>query len=124
MKQARQGFSFYSAIAILYLVLSGCAPALEQLKTDPAIVGITGWWMSIGIEPVGGIPMPVVRMARGTLWRVGVSEAVEIRTGEQVVVDATKAEGQNSRTMGGASLIIRTENTSKALEKMKDLYGK
>ncbi len=41
--------------------LSGCTQMVHELKTDPAVVGITGWWFSLGLEASpssGGIPFP------------------------------------------------------------------
>ncbi|MFQ5902640.1 MAG: hypothetical protein ACE5JO_03025 [Candidatus Binatia bacterium] len=106
--------------------LSGCVPMIHELKTDPAVVGTTGWWFSFGLEASpssGGIPFPKVKFGRGTLWRVGVADEVTIKTGEQVSVKPASAAGQGN-TGGEASLVITTKGTSKALEKMKDLYNK
>ena len=104
--------------------LSGCAQMIHELKTDPAIVGITGFWVHLGVEAspsTGGIPFPTLKFGHGTIWRVGVSDEVTIKAGEGFGSDAKeKAPGQ----AGQASLVIQTKNTSKALEKMKDLYKK
>ena len=105
------------------LFLSGCAQMVHELKTDPAIAGITGFWVHLGMEAspsTGGIPFPTLKFGHGTIWRVGVSDEVTIKAGEVFGSDTKeKAPGQN----GQASLLIQTKNTSKALEKMKDLYS-
>lgn len=109
-------------------LLSGCTQMVHELKTDPAVVGITGWWFSLGLEASpssGGIPFPMVKFGRGTVWRVGVADSVTVTTGEQVTVSpgggAAAATGQGT-TGGEASLSITTKGTANALEKMKDLY--
>ncbi len=105
------------------LFLMGCVPMVHELKTDPAVVGVTGWWFSLGLEASpssGGIPFPMIKFGRGTMWRVGVSDEVVVRTGEGLTVNPA-SPGQE-KIGGEASLLIRTKNTSKALEKMKDLY--
>jgi len=108
------------------IILSGCTNLIHELKTDPAIVGITGFWVQLGVEASpssGGIPFPTLKFGHGTIWRVGISDEVEIRTGE--VFGSGAAEGTEKATpgtqKGQASLTIKTKNTSKALEKMKDL---
>ena len=105
------------------LFLSGCAQMVHELKTDPAIAGITGFWVHLGMEAspsTGGIPFPTLKFGHGTIWRVGVSDEVTIKAGEVFGSDTKeKAPGQS----GQASLLIQTKNTSKALEKMKDLYS-
>ncbi len=30
------------------LFLTGCTPMVHELKSDPAVVGLTGWWFSLG----------------------------------------------------------------------------
>lgn len=109
-------------------LLSGCTQMVHELKTDPAVVGITGWWFSLGLEASpssGGIPFPMVKFGRGTVWRVGVADSVTVTTGEQITVSpaggVAPAAGQVS-TGGEASLSIKTSGTANALEKMKDLY--
>jgi len=106
------------------LMLSGCAGLIHELKTDPAVVGITGFWVHLGFEASpasGGIPFPTLKFGHGTIWRVGVSDEVTIHAGEGFGSNAKeKVPGQS----GQASLLIQTKNTSKALEKMKDLYKK
>ncbi len=105
------------------IFLTGCTAMVHELKTDPAIAGITGWWFSMGLEASpssGGIPFPVIKFGRGTMWRVGVSDEVTVRTGEGLTVNPG-SPGQE-KVGGEASLIIRTKGTSQALEKMKDLY--
>jgi hypothetical protein len=108
-------------IGSLFL-LSGCVGLVHELKTDPAIVGITGFWVHLGVEAspsTGGIPFPTLKFGHGTIWRVGVSDEVTIKAGEGFGSDTKeKTPGQS----GQASLLIETKNTSKALEKMKDLY--
>ena len=110
----------------ILLFLSGCAPMVHELKTDPAVVGVTGWWFSLGLEASpssGGIPFPMIKFGRGTMWRVGVSDEVTVRTGEGLTVNPANPASPGQEKIGGeASLLIRTKNTSKALEKMKDLY--
>ncbi len=106
------------------LLLSSCAQMVHELKTDPAIAGITGFWVHLGMEAspsTGGIPFPTLKFGHGTIWRVGVSDGVTIKAGEGFGSDAKeKTPGQS----GQASLFIQTKDTSKALEKMKDLYKK
>jgi len=106
------------------LFLSGCAQMVHELKTDPAIAGITGFWVHLGVEAspsTGGIPFPTLKFGHGTIWRVGVTDEATIKAGEGFGSDTKeKTPGQN----GQASLLIQTKNTSKALEKMKDLYKK
>ncbi len=110
-------------IGILFF-LSGCAQMVHELKTDPAIAGITGFWVHLGVEAspsTGGIPFPTLKFGHGTIWRVGVTDQVTIRAGEGFGSETKeKTPGQS----GQASLYIHTEDTSKALEKMKDLYKK
>lgn len=108
--------------------LTACAPMVHELKTDPTVVGITGWWFSFGLEASpssGGIPFPMIKFGRGTVWRVGVADSVTVTTGEQITVSpgggAAAATGQGT-TGGEASLSITTKGTANALEKMKDLY--
>ncbi|MBI4490591.1 MAG: hypothetical protein HY694_16020 [Deltaproteobacteria bacterium] len=114
-------------VAACLLFLSGCTQMVHELKTDPAIVGMTGWWFSFGLEASpasGGIPFPVVKFGRGTLWRVGIADSVTVKTGEEISVStggAATAPGQ-AATGGEASLSIATKGTASALEKMKDLY--
>ena len=110
-------------LVVSLFFVSGCAQAIHELKTDPAITGITGFWVHLGIEAspsTGGIPFPTLKFGHGTIWRVGVSDEVTIKAGEGFGSDTKeKAPGQS----GQASLLIQTKNTSKALEKMKDLYS-
>ena len=109
------------------LLFSGCAPMVHELKTDPAVVGVTGWWFSLGLEASpssGGIPFPMIKFGRGTMWRVGISDEVVVRTGEGLTVNPGSPASPGQEIGGEASLLIRTKGTSKALEKMKDLYKK
>ena len=109
------------------LLLSGCAPMVHELKTDPAVVGVTGWWFSLGLEASpssGGIPFPMIKFGRGTMWRVGVSDEVVVRTGEGLTVNPANPASPGQEIGGEASLQIRTKGTSKALEQMKNLYQK
>lgn len=113
-------------LAILLLV-SGCVQMVHELKSDPAIVGITGFWVSLGVEASpssGGIPFPSLKFGHGTIWRVGVTDEVTVQVGEGFNSDEKGGDvkSPNVNLGGQASLFIKTKGTSKALEKMKDLY--
>ena len=104
-------------------LLSGCAQMIHELKTDPAIAGITGFWVHLGLEAspsTGGIPFPTLKFGHGTIWRVGVTDDATVQVGEGFSGDE---KGTAPVKLGGqSSLLIKTKDTSKALEKMKDLY--
>ena|SRR3990167_5451658 len=112
------------------LLFSGCG-LIKEAKTDAAIVGMTGWGVNIGINsvatPMGtALPIPSIMIWRGTMFRVGVTESAEIKTGETIkAATGSGADSSNptTQTEGVGSLSIKTKDTSKALEKMKDLYS-
>ena len=111
-------------IIIGLFLLSGCTGLVHELKTDPAIVGITGWWFSVGVEASpssGGIPFPVIKTGYGTIWRVGITDEAEIQVGQGVQDGGVGQKATPSKLDTQASLSIKTKNTSKALEKMKDI---
>jgi len=111
-------------LVVSLFFVSGCAQAIHELKTDPAITGITGFWVHLGMEAspsTGGIPFPTLKFGHGTIWRVGVSDDVTVQVGEGFSGDE---KGTAPVKLGGqSSLYIHTKDTSKALEKMKDLYS-
>lgn len=123
---------FLTLFLCLWLVgLSACASFLNEAKTDATILGMTGWGISIGINsiptPTGTpIPIPSIMIWRGTMFRVGVTESAEIKTGESIKGDigSTGQPSPGVQTEGTGSLSITTHDTSKALEKMKDLYSR
>lgn len=111
-------------IIICLSLLSGCAGLLHELKTDPAIVGITGFWVHLGVEAspsTGGIPFPTLKFGHGTIWRVGITDEAEIQVGQGVQDGGVGQKATPSKLDTQASLSIKTKNTSKALEKMKDI---
>lgn len=123
---------FLAMLLGLTLLLGGCAGLTSlfgEVKTDPAIIGMTGWWLKIGIDtmatPLGApLPIPSIVFGRGTIFRVGVTESATIKTGDAIKV--RDIGGQSEGTLGVASegsLSIETKDTSKALEKMADIYS-
>lgn len=101
-------------IPLLALFTCGCTSALEQLKTDPAIVGTTGFWFQAGLDSSvtsSGIPLPSIKFGHGTIWRIGTSDRVTIQVGE-----TTNGGSTGGTTSGQASLKITTEGTGSAIE--------
>lgn len=121
------------ALLLSGLFLGGCAGLTNlfgEAKTDAAIIGMTGWWFKIGIDSLAtplGVPLPIpsITVGRGTIFRVGVTESATIRTGEAVKIKIGDLQDQGSspEVMGDGSLIIETKDTSRALEKMRDIYS-
>lgn len=108
----------------LVFLLSGCAGLVHELKTDPAVVGVTGWWFELGVEASpssGGIPFPVIKTGYGTIWRVGITDEAEIQVGQGLQERGLDQKTASSKLETQGSLSIKTKNTSKALEKMKDI---
>ena len=67
-------------VLCLALATTGCA-LVNQLKQDAAIVGTTGFSLSIGFDPApenAMFPLPKVKLVYGTAWRVGVHDCVYI----------------------------------------------
>jgi hypothetical protein len=107
----------YFALAFFeLLLLSGCVDTIHELKSDPAIVGITGFWFQAGVDAsasTGGVPLPNIKFGHGTIWRVGTSDKVTIEVGDTV------NNPTNNTTNGQSSLKITTEGTSKTLKEQK-----
>ena len=78
--------------------------------------------------PLGtSLPIPSITIGRGTIFRVGITDSVKIKTGEAVKIGSQPESSPSSSTpivMGDGSLSIETKDTSKALEKMRDLMSK
>ena len=105
-------------IMLQALVLSGCTRLIHELKTDPAIVGITGFWFQVGLDATpttGGIPLPSLKFGHGTIWRVGTSNKVTIIVGETAASPSSSGVAGAAMPSGQASLVITTEDTDKAL---------
>lgn len=103
------------------LFLTGCAETIHELKSDPAIVGMTGFWFQLGVDAsptTGGVPLPNLKFGHGTIWRVGTSDKVTIKVGE--TASSPIENGSSEKTKGEASLEITTENTSRALEQQNE----
>ena len=78
--------------------------------------------MQIGVSALpiaGGLPRQSWTVGYGTIWRIGITEEAHIKVGSVAGTDqpGTKVEGN-------ASLSIDTKDTSKALEKMRDIYSR
>ena len=111
----------FAILLLALLVLEGCV----ALKDDPAILGSTGFWVKIGLNPapeMGGIPLPSLQMGYGTLWRIGgdrdvtvtVGATGEIKAGEGGTTEAKTGPIPNLKGM--SSLHITAKNRTK----MKD----
>ena len=116
-------------LLIVSILLSGCSGAglLNELKTDPAIVGSTGLWISLGFEPsvaMAGIPTPSIKFGYGTLWRVGPQNEVEILVGGNAGSGTPATGSGQTDVSGNASLSIRAKGAKDVLVPMKDLYKK
>lgn len=112
---------------VVLLLLSGCSSAglLHEIKTDPAIVGSTGLWISMGFEPsvaTAGIPTPSIKFGYGTLWRVGPQNEVEIIVGGNADSGTAAPGSGQTNVSGNASLSIRAKGAKDVLVPMKDLY--
>jgi len=97
----------------ILLLLSGCASTIEALGKDSAIVGTTGTWIVIGMQPSTiGVPFPSVKFGYGTIWRIGPHENVEIMIGGTAGLPTDQTA---SRTVSGnASLYIKVTGKKKA----------
>ncbi len=70
-------------VCLLTVGLTGCTALVDQLKEDSAIVGTTGFSISIGFDPApenAMFPLPKVKMVHGTAWRVGIHDCVYVST--------------------------------------------
>ena len=75
-----RGFGSGTLVSLLLLVTTGCG-LVNQLKQDAAIVGATGFSLSIGFDPTpenAMIPLPKVKLMYGTAWRVGIHDCIFI----------------------------------------------
>ncbi len=128
MKSVR--FSILLGSLLLFGGCAGLTNLFGEVKTDPAIFGMTGWWLKIGIDtmatPFGApLPIPSIVFGRGTIFRVGVTESATIKTGDAIKIGAIGgATGGVPDIASEGSLSIETKETSKALEKMADIYSR
>ena len=120
--------SLYMALALV--VLPGCASSIKELAGDSAIVGTTGFWLSLGLNPapeVGGIPLPSLKLGFGTVWRVGGGRDVTITVGASGEVKAGEGGLPEAKTgpipslKGMSSLHITAKNPVE--KKVKDVGG-
>lgn len=67
-------------LAALLFALPGCAGTIHELAADGAIVGVTGFWASVGgaISPTSAMPIPSVSVGYGTIWRIGNHDNVKV----------------------------------------------
>ena len=105
-------------ILLMLWLLSSCAASLKELRQDPAIIGTTGFWLALGLNPApeaGGIPLPSLKLGFGTIWRIGgdrdvtvtVGASGEIKRGESGL---TEKAGQIPSLKGMSSLHITAKN--------------
>ena len=114
-------------LSVVFICFSGCVNMIHELKSDPAIVGITGFWVQVGVEASpssGGVPFPTLKFGHGTIWRVGITDEATISVGETFGPEAPENATKSSGTKGQASLRITTKGTAKALAKMEELDQK
>ena len=85
----------------LSLELSGCAGIVKELASDSAVVGVTGFWMSIGASPSPASPTPIpgLTVGYGTVWRIGKHDEVTV-----------KVNSAATATEGGAQLEIKAKD--------------
>ncbi len=79
------------ALAIVcVLALGGCAGMVKELSQDSAVVGVTGFWASIGggVSPASPMPIPSVSFGYGTIWRIGKHDNVAVRVNSKAGSDA------------------------------------
>ena len=114
------------------LALPGCSTMqalFGDIKTDPAIIGMTGWWLQIGMNviPLPGataIPLPSITIGRGTVFRVGVTDEATIKTGEAIKLSGGSAGGSVlPDVISDGALSIETKNSSKAIQAMERVYS-
>ena len=111
-------------LLLALLILGGCV----TLKDDSAILGSTGFWVKIGLNPaleVGGIPLPSLQMGYGTFWRIGGDRDVTVTVGATGEIKASKAgEGGLAEAKTGPIPTLKGMSslhiTAKNRTKMKD----
>lgn len=98
------------------LGLNGCAglaSVFEAGKENSSIIGSTGLWISIGLNPedaLGGVPLPSLKFGYGTVWRVGKHDDVTILVNGSAASDSQETKANNPTLSGNASLFIRAKN--------------
>ena len=100
----------------LAMMLGGCAgfaSLLDSGRENSSIIGTTGLWISIGLNPeeaIGGIPLPSVKFGYGTVWRVGKHDDVTVLVNGSAGADGQDTKGNSPTATGNASLHIRAKN--------------
>src|ERR1043166_5660303 len=98
-------YAFFAFFAVAILLLSSCAGTIHELANDSAVVGMTGFGISIGAapSPSSPTPMPSISMWYGTIWRIGKHDNVVV-----------KVNSSATATQGGAQLSIAATNNEPA----------
>lgn len=111
-KLAKNGLTgWLLPVLLLPALLGGCAETLRELRKDPAIVGANGFYVTIGIEPMDmlgvPIPLPTIKLGYGSVWRIGVrkDDCVYITTAGGAAATAS-TQPPASEALGQARLTV------------------
>ena len=94
------GVAFLTA-CVLGVGCSTIPPIVRQLKDDPAIIAVTGFYASIGFDPSptnGMTPLPHIALGHGTSVRLGIHDCAYLSdaTGARASVNGSPASLQNA----------------------------
>ena len=105
------------------IALAGCADLVKELKEDPAILGTTGFYVSIGFDPSpqnSFFPLPHVKLGHGAAWRVGTHDCVYITTAAGASASAQANPAGQSNPPGPKNAVVEAAANQENVDAPKE----
>jgi hypothetical protein len=111
--------------AVLCVLLPGCinADLINALANDPAVVTVSGFYLSLGLTPspaTGGYPTPNLSLGYGTITRVGKHDQVAVTVGASGEIKGVGQDQAIAPSLGGmSSLHVEAKNLKPEMKQEK-----